>query len=494
MRPVTRTALLLLLSPPLLAQPIPPDQLQSMYRSELGPLYNPTDAAKLSQAHALLEEYFSAQTAADRKPIVQQIESLHLNPNAIGRLCRLRTHWPALAPGAHAIHEKVGPHDVQYFLGVPAAYDRTKPWPLVVKLPTPQPFLTQPPPTPDQIAQLYQGWIRDELSKHPDALLLMPLLNVTTLFGPSTPGMSAVVQPLLHAAGQANIDPARVYLIGHSSAADATWNLAVHYPTYFAAIAPLAGEMPRDWQRVRLMNLRNVFPVVWHDADDQAIKPQSSRDLVRFLRGLKIDVDYEETKGIGHDPTDAIRERVYAKLRSHTRDPYPQRITLQSSRYETPYNRIDWLQVYQPARPGPDRRVIFPRVSARALVFENPYRVEATRTGNRIDITADNVESLRLYLNDQMIDFTRPVTINVNRKGKAEGVVKPNLDEMLKDQLFLGRGWRYFPAVFDIEFSPPPATTPAATSRPTPATTPARGKIEIISPDGSTQTIRPGPR
>ena len=35
--------------------------------------------------------------------------------------------------------------------------------------------------------------------------------------------------------------PARVYLIGHSSAAHAVWNLGLHYSIYFAAINPLAG-------------------------------------------------------------------------------------------------------------------------------------------------------------------------------------------------------------------------------------------------------------
>ena len=80
--------------------------------------------------------------------------------------------------------------------------------------------------------------------------------------------MNTVMQPLLHAAGRANVDPTRVFLIGHSMSAHATWNLGLHYPTYFAAINPLAGAASGDWQRLRLPNLSNVLPVVWHDATD----------------------------------------------------------------------------------------------------------------------------------------------------------------------------------------------------------------------------------
>ena len=486
---------------PLSGSPIPRDTLQSMYRAELGPLYNPADADRLYSTHELIEKYFSATSSEDRKALTKSIDAVGLDPNLLGRLCRIRMSWPDLQGGVYYVNEKIGPHDVHYFLGIPNTYDRTKSWPLFVKLPTPQVFITEPRPNQDQVAQIYTGWIKDELSHHADAIVLMPLLNLTELYGPGTAGMNTVIQPILHAAGRVNIDPARVYMLGHAMAAHAVWNFALHYPTYFAAVAPLAGGASSDWQRVRLMCLRNVLPVVWHDADDQSIPVASSRDLVRLLRGLKIDVDYTETKGVGHAPTDAIAESVYAKLRARTRDLYPTRITLQSTRPDTLFNRIDWVQVYQALRPGQDRRLIFRHGTSRMILNENSFRIDATRPAaksNRVDINEDNVESMRLYFNDRMIDFSQPLTINVNRKTRFEGLLKRSTDEMLKDQLFLGRGWRYFTAVVDIDLSAGASTTasttpsiPSAQSNAKPATRPA-GKIEIISPDGTTQTIRPG--
>ena len=45
-------------------------------------------------------------------------------------------NWPALESGGiYYLNERFGPHTVRYFLGVPKDYDRTRPWPLVIKLP-----------------------------------------------------------------------------------------------------------------------------------------------------------------------------------------------------------------------------------------------------------------------------------------------------------------------------------------------------------------------
>ena len=77
-----------------------------------------------------------------------------------------------------------------------------------------------------------------------------------------------------------------------------------------------------------------------------------------------------------------------------------------------------------------------------------PSRVQAVLAGgNRIEVKTDNVATFRFYLNDQMVDFREPVTVMVNGKARFEGKLTPDVEQMLKDQLFLGRGWRYYTAV-----------------------------------------------
>ena len=468
------------------AQAIPPAVLDAMYRRELGDKYHPVPADSYYQAHLLIERYFVASATDERKTITQAIEATGIDANILGRLTRLRVGWPELAPGLYYVNERFGPHEVRYFLGVPKGYDRAVSWPLVIKLPTAHAFLTDPPPGADQVARIYGDWITDELTKHPDALVLMPLLNLDELYGPSYAGMNSVIQPMQHAFGRVNLDPARVYLIGHAMSGHAVWNLALHYGTYLAAINPLAGAAGDDWQRLRLMNLSNVLPVVWHDSEDLIIPVESSRSLMRVLRQLKIDAEYEETKGVGNAPSEAIAERAYQKLRARIRSLYPPQVRLQSNRPDALFNRLDWVQLYQPMNAGPEQRLLFRHGSGNMVVYQNSFRIEASFTGpNAIQATTDNVESMRFHLNDQLIDFAKPLTITVNRKVRFEGMLKPSIDEMLKDQLFLGRGWRYFTAVVDVDFA---AHAPG--TRPTTQPSTRRGVIEIIPPEGSTQPVR----
>jgi hypothetical protein len=307
--------------------------------------------------------------------------------------------------------------------------------------------------------------MNDELRRHPDAIVIMPLLNLDELWGPSYAGMNYAMQPVFHAPNLVNIDPARIYMLGHSMSGHAVWNLALHCPTYFASFTALAGVATQDWQRVRLMNLRNVLPVVWHDADDTLLKVDLSRQLVKAMRGLKLDIDYEETKSVGHIPSEAIAEQCYAKMRARTRELYPKQVSLQSTRPDTRFNRIDWLQIYQPLRAGEEKKVFFTRGTGHMIVYPAAWMADATINNNRITVTSQNVESMRFYLNDQLVDFSRPVTVTVNRRQRFEGVLKPSLEEMLKDQLFFGRGFRYYTAVIDIDFGAENPTT-RSTTRP----------------------------
>jgi len=454
------------------ASVIPRASLLEMYQRELGSLYRPELADGLYRAHELVERYFAVP--GERKRLLNEIEATGVDPNLLGRITRLHMGWPALEGGVYYINERFGVHTVLYFLGVPRGYDRTRAWPLVIKLPAAHAFVTEPPPTADQVVAIYSRWMREELAAHPDAVCIMPLLNLGEFWGPSYAGMNAAIQPMLHVTGQVNIDPARVYLVGHGMSAHAVWNLGLHYTTYFAAINPLAGGAKADWQRLRLVNLRNVLPVVWHDAADTAVDPESSRQLVKILRGFNYDVDYEETQGIGHVPPDQVVQRAYDKMLARRRDLYPREVVVRSNRRDAMFNRIDWLQIYQPTNPGKEVRNVLAHGSGHIMLCQHAFGLTGRLAGrNRIEIDAQNVDIFRIHLNDQMVDFSRAVNVIVNGRQRYEGMLRPSIEAMLSDQLFLGRGWRYFTGVIDIDLAPA-STRPATTF---PAT---RGRIEVI--------------
>ena len=448
------------------ATAISPSELKQMDAAALGPRYRSQDADKLLAAHDLIERFFAVPDS--RKQTAAALEATGIDPNILGRIVGLRKNWPALSGGVYYINERVGTTDAVYFLGVPKGYDRTKAWPLVIKLPTAAAFLTQPSPTADQVTQIYTAWASDELLRHPDAIVLMPLLNLTDLYGPTPDGMNHVIAPMQHAMGLVNIDPQRVYLTGHAMAAFAVWDLALHEPTYFSAFDAFAGPVTGDWQRLRIMNLRNILPVVWHDTDDDVVPVTTARSIVDSLRRLKCDVVYEETQHVGHNPGDQIIQRLYDTMRQRVRELYPKHVSVQSDRNEPIYNRADWVRIDQPISPGKERRLLLRTGTGRLTLYGHPFKVDATITKpNHINVITDNVEAFRLYLNDQMIDFSQAVSVVVNGRGRFEGFLKPSTIDMLNDQLFLGRGWRYFTAVIDIDFGEPAtrATTAVSTDR-----------------------------
>ena len=438
---------------------IPEPTLQQMYRDELGTAYDPVQASQLQGAHQLLEQFFHARTAIERKSVVGQLDAMQIDANVLGRLCRIRSHWPALAGNTvYYVNQKSAAYNVRYFFGVPKSYGLAKPWPLVIRLPTTTAFLTTPPPTAQGVVQIYSTWIHDELSQHPDAVVVMPLLNLDELYGPSYTGMNSVALPLRDIADRVNIDPARVYMVGHSMAAHGVWNLALHYPTYFAAINPMAGSANEDWQRLRLMDLRNVLPVVWHDDSDAVLKVNFSKSLVTAMRELKLEVVFDETKGIGHVPTDEIVQAEYAKLRSRTRNLYPPQVWLQTNRPDVLLNRNDWVQIDQELDSGKERRLFFRHGTGHMTVYDKSCTIKADVINNQITATSDNVDSMRFYVNDQMVNMATPVTVMVNKKVKFQGIVKPKVATVLNDQLYLGRGWRYYSGVIEIAMVDHPTT------------------------------------
>lgn len=439
------------------------DDLLALYRAELGPGFADARFDRTLAAHRLLERFFAAPDAVGREAAVQAIERSGVDAVTIGRLCRIRLHWTDLPPGAYYVNERIGPHEVRYFLGVPEGYARTRALPLVVRLAPADPFVGQQAgQDQQQVMQVYRGWVEEELRRHPEALLVMPLLNLNTLYGPSYGGTNTVIRPLLHVGERVNFDPARVYLVGHSLGGHAAWNLGLHYPTYFAAINPMGASARAEFQRLRLRNLRNTLPVVWHDANDELIKVDMARQIVRALRGLKIDVEYEETRRIGHRPPDNIAERLYAKTLGRQRPLYPKEVMIQSNRPDAIYNRVDWLQIDMPARPGDEKRMYFSLGREHFVVHANAWSARATMPrGNRFEITTENVELLRILVNDQMIDPSAAVAVVVNQRVRFEGPVRPDIRVLLADQLFLGRGWRYFTGAIEIDLAPPPVTRPA---------------------------------
>lgn len=85
-----------------------------------------------------------------------------------------------------------------------------------------------------------------------------------------------------------NIDRHRVYLTGLSMGGFGAWDLAIRYPDYFAAIAPICG----GGNTILINRLKDVPTWVFHGKKDQFVPEQQSAAMVEALKAVGGDVKY----------------------------------------------------------------------------------------------------------------------------------------------------------------------------------------------------------
>jgi poly(3-hydroxybutyrate) depolymerase len=105
-----------------------------------------------------------------------------------------------------------------------------------------------------------------------------------------------VMQVLRRVRAQYNVDPGRIYLMGHSMGAIGTWKIAPKYPDIWAALGAFAGSgAPATLDRVR-----RIPQFVVHGDDDRTVSVEGSRAMVAKMKELGVEVRYLEIPGGGH--------------------------------------------------------------------------------------------------------------------------------------------------------------------------------------------------
>ena len=93
-----------------------------------------------------------------------------------------------------------------------------------------------------------------------------------------------------------NVDRKRVYLTGLSLGGYGAWDLAIRYPNYFAAVAPICGGgIARA-----AGNMRSVPTWVFHGKKDDAVPEEESARMVDALKAAGGDVKYTVLPEGGH--------------------------------------------------------------------------------------------------------------------------------------------------------------------------------------------------
>lgn len=227
------------------------------------------------------------------------------------------------------------------------------------------------------------------------------------------------------------VNPDKVYLMGYSAGGDGVWRMAPRMADSWAAASMMAGH-PGD---VSLLNLRNLPFMIWCGERDSAYH----RNTLAAQRGLQMDSLQQ------HDPTGYVHQTHIIKGAGHwmnrvdsaavpwmqqfRRNPYPKQIVWQQAEVVKPY--FYWL--------GAPKQELAPGKMVRASIHDN-----------QVDITECDYSSLTIYLNDDLVDLDKAVTIKYGKRLLFRGRVRRK-ESTMQQTLTQRNDWAYmFPAMVEV--------------------------------------------
>jgi len=231
-----------------------------------------------------------------------------------------------------------------------------------------------------------------------------------------------------------HIDPDRIFLTGMSNGGIGTWLIGMHHAPLFAGIAPMASGLD-DVLMPFLANLRNTPTYIIHGEKDQVMPVELSRSISRELEALGYPYVYREHQGEhphagGHYfPKEEVPELV-AWFDSRRRDSMPLKLTV--VREASHFQPFSWvrLEATDPIAAFSDDLV---DKSDEKMARREYAKLDAAITSrNRIEVKTERVRRFSIFVNDQLVDLSKPITVVMNGQIAFEGLLTPSLETLLR--------------------------------------------------------------
>lgn len=290
-------------------------------------------------------------------------------------------------------------------------------------------------------ASSWEGTAKDH-----DLLLIAPEVIEKTEHGWTDTGTEEfVIQLIERALRTFDIDPGRVYLAGHSMGGYGTWTLGGHHADRVAGLTPSAGAptpitgVSGDFERIVegiIPNLYNVPIRIYQSDDDVQVPPEANRVAAKQLEAAQkayggFDFEYWEVSGRGHNAPPGGYSALFDKVGERRRVSRPTRIVWQPELVWK--HDFYWLH--------------WPESSKRAILTAD---LDREKNEIKILVTGGGSHGLSVWLDDQMVDMEKEVTIYVGGAEVFKGVPVRTLTALLESA---GRGDSeyMFPARVDLD-------------------------------------------
>ena len=176
-----------------------------------------------------------------------------------------------------------------YQMFVPAAYVKSKPFPLVIAL-------HGMGGDENSYFQAYaQGAFKVEAEKHGYIVACPKGRKPASMYAGDAE--KDVMDVIAEVRRDYNIDPDRIYLTGHSMGGYGTWSVAMNHPDVFAALAPVSGGANNP---AAMSKIAHIPQLVVHGDNDPTVPVERSRSMVAIGKKLGAEIKYIEVPGGDH--------------------------------------------------------------------------------------------------------------------------------------------------------------------------------------------------
>ena len=266
-------------------------------------------------------------------------------------------------------------------------------------------------------------------------------------------GEELVLKVLQEVQTRYHIDPDRIFLTGMSNGGIGTWIIGMHHADRFAGIAPMASGID-DVLFPFVENLVHTPVYVIHGAADQVMPVQLSRDLVKEMERRGISYQYQEHTWThphagGHFfPKQALPE-LMTWFDAQQREPLPRTISLvRDATHLTPFSwvRIDMTdQIAAFTENLIDSRDEFITGGVYAKLHAQ------VTASNKIVVSTIRIGRYTLFLNQDLVDLTKPIIIETNGRISFEEMVEPSIETLLKEVRHRSDTHTLFPVKLTID-------------------------------------------
>ena len=232
-----------------------------------------------------------------------------------------------------------------------------------------------------------------------------------------------------------HIDPDRVFLSGMSNGGIGAWIIGMHHADRFAGIAPMASGLD-DVMFPFVENLINTPVYVIHGENDQVMPVRLSRDLVEEMKRHGVPYEYREHQWThnhagGHFFPRQELPALITWFDEQRRAPISTHLSIvrdASHVAALSWGRIDVTEeIAEFSENLVDKRdqliadTVYAKLDARVI------------RPNTIEVTTTRVKRYTLFLNEDLVDFSRPVVVKTNGMKTFEGVVVPSIETLLQE-------------------------------------------------------------